>query len=207
MRALCIFASSVLAGCATFNEVNAGPVVALPTSEDASGGGAVALHGGIGTSSEGATTSVGMDPNAKLKATRDTQNIAFGDGFFLTRAIGSGGAGTVRAGLHLVFERYDEKLLVGGGPYAAVMGGIALESREYFVPGQFFAHTRRDRTLFTFGPAAELDARFSRPSSVAFLGIAVGIAWASEVVSTGPNLPIQSPPPPFRNPTPNPFRP
>lgn len=207
MRALCILASSALAGCSTWSEVNAGPVVAWPTKGDASVGGSVALHGGIGSSSEGATSTLGMDANAKLKATADTQHFALGDGFLLTHLVGRGGALTVRGGLHLVFERFDEKLLVGAGPYAALMGGIPLESQEYFVPGQLFAHTRRDRTLLTFGPAAEIDARFSRPTAVAFLGIAVGIAWGSEVVSTGPNIPIQSPPPPFRNPEPDPLRP
>jgi hypothetical protein len=62
------------------------------------------------------------------------------------------------------------------------MGGIALDDDVYFVPGELFSHWRRDRTLLTFGPIAEIDARFSRPSAVAFVGVGVGIAWASEVV-------------------------
>ncbi len=189
MRASCILASVALAGCSTYNEVNGGPVVAVPANEGASVGGGVALHGGIGASSPGVTATFGMDASAKLKATADTQNVAFGDGFFLTRMVGKGGALTVRGGLHLVFERFDEKLLVGGGPFGALMGGVPLESDEYFVPGSFFPHTRRDRTLLTFGPIAELDARFSRPSAVPFLGLAIGIAWTSEVVSTGPAMP------------------
>lgn len=195
MRAWCILAGAgALAGCSTWSELNAGPAVALPTREDASIGGSVALHGAIGSSSKEATRTLGIDANAKLRATADTQHLAFGNGFLYARAIGSG-ALIARGGLHLVFERFDEKLLVGGGPYAGLMGGIALDARDYAVPGPFFAYHGRDRTLLTFGPFAEIDARFSRPSSVGLLGLAVGIAWATEIVETAPTTPIQSPPP------------
>lgn len=188
-RASGIAASLALAGCSTLVEVNAGPVVALPTRDDASFGGAASLHSGIGSSSEGARRTVGVDVNAKLKATSVTQQIAFGQGFYY-----AAGPALMRAGLHLAFERYDEKLLVGGGPYAALLGAIPLDSREYFVPGGMFAHARRDRTLLTLGPTAEIDARFSRPSAVTFVGLAVGIAWASEVLENKPQ-PIGVPPP------------
>ncbi len=195
MRAWCILASAAaLAGCSTWSELNAGPVVALPSKEDASVGGSLAAHGAIGTSSPEAGSMFGMDVGAKLAATRDTQHVALGDGFLYARAVG-GGALIARGGLHLVFERFDEKLLVGGGPYAALMGGIALDVREYASPGPFLSFRGRDRTLLTFGPFAEIDARFSRPSSVGFLGLAVGIAWATEIVETAPTTPIQSPPP------------
>jgi hypothetical protein len=206
MRAWCILASAAaLAGCSTWSELNAGPVVALPTKDDPSAGGSVAVHGAIGSSSPEATSMFGMDGSARLAATRDTQHVALGDGVLYARAIGAG-AWTARGGLQLVFERADEKLLVGGGPYAALMGAVALDVREYASPGPFFSFRGRDRTLLTFGPFAELDARFSRPSSVVFVGLAVGVAWATETVETGATFPIESPPP-LRNPAIEPRRP
>jgi hypothetical protein len=187
----------LLPGCATMTEVNSGPVVALPTKEDASFGGAVALHGALGTSNETTNAMTGLDLNAKAKVTAATQNIAFGSGLLFARPIGSKGEGLLRTGLHLVFERFDEELIVGGGPYAALMGGITLDEDVYYVPGHLFAHWRRDRTLLTFGPFAEIDARFSRPSAVAFAGIAFGIAWASEVVAAPPPIfPLEPQKPP-----------
>jgi hypothetical protein len=190
----------LVSGCATMTEVNAGPVVALPTKENASVGGAVALHGAIGSSSKTTGSMLGLDVNAKLKATGSTQHIAFGDGLLYARWISAKSAALIRTGLHLVFERFDEKLLVGGGPYVGVMGGITLDEDVYYVPGDLFAHWRRDRTLLTFGPLAEIDARFSRPSAVAFIGIGFGIGWASEVVPPPPPIfplePLEPPKPP-----------
>jgi hypothetical protein len=184
-----VLAALLVSGCATMSEVNAGPVVALPTREDASVGGAVAVHSAVGSSNETSRSMLGIDVNAKAKLTASTQHFAYGNGLLWARAVGDKGEVLFRTGLHLVFERFDEKLLVGGGPYASLMGGITLDEDVYFVPGQLFApHWRRDRTLLTFGPIAEIDARFSRPSAVAFVGIGFGIAWASEVVAPPPPI-------------------
>jgi hypothetical protein len=114
-------ASIALAGCATLTEVNGGPVVAVPTKEDASVGGALALHGALGSSNAGSNTMLGIDVNAKMKVTAQTQHIAFGDGFLDARPIGAGGEMLLRAGLHLVFERFDEKVLVGAS--SRIRGG------------------------------------------------------------------------------------
>lgn len=191
--------ASLGSGCATMSELNAGPVVALPTKEDASLGGSFAAHAAIGSSNEQTNAMTGYDVSLRGKFTGSTQHLAFGDGLLFARAIGSKGEVILRGGLSLVFERFDENLLVGGGPYAMLAGGIALDDDVYFVPGQIFSHWRRDRTLLTFGPMAEIDARFSRPSSVAFVGLSIGIAWASEVVTAPPPifplLPQQPPSP------------
>jgi hypothetical protein len=188
LRSIIVVAALLSGGCATLTEVNAGPVVALPTKEDASVGGAVALHSAIGASKKTTGSMLGVDVNAKLKAKGSTQQIAFGNGFLFARGIGRQGEVLLRTGLHLAFERFDEKLLVGGGPYVGLMGGFTLDEDVYYVPGDFLAHWRRDRTLLTFGPIAEIDARFSRPSAVAFVGIGFGIAWASEVVAPPPPM-------------------
>lgn len=197
-------ASLALAGCASLTEVNAGPVVALPTKEDPSVGGAFTFHSAIGSSNTEARSMLGMDVRAAMKATAQTQHIGFGDGFLYARSFGSRGEGILRTGLQLVFERFDEKLIVGGGPYAMILGGVTLDEDVYFVPGQVFSHMRRDRTLLTFGPMAEIDARFSRSSAVAFLGIGIGIAWASERIATPEPLPIPEifPPPRQKPPLP-----
>ena len=193
-----------LAGCASLTEVNAGPVVALPTREDPSVGGAFTLQSALGTSNTEARSMVGVDVRAAMKATAQTQHIGFGNGFLYARSIGAKGEGIIRSGLQLVFERFDEKLIVGGGPYAMILGGFTLDEDVYFVPGQIFSHTRRDRTLLTFGPMAEIDARFSRSSAVAFLGFGFGIAWASERIATPEPVPIPEifPPPPQKRPLP-----
>ena len=57
----------------------------------------------------------------------------------------------------IVAKPFDDRLLVGGGPFASVAGGYILRSREYFSPGIILDETRRERTLLTFGPAIELD--------------------------------------------------
>lgn len=180
-------------------QVDAGPVVAVEAKRDASFGGALALHGSIGSSNERTNAMLGADMNAKTKITAATQQIAFGSGLLYARPITAGGEGILRAGLHLAFERFDEKLLVGGGPYAALLGGVTLDEDVYFVPGHMLSHWRRDRTLLTFGPLVEIDARFSRPSAVAFLGLGVGLAWASEVVAPPPPI---FPLPPQKRPLP-----
>jgi hypothetical protein len=189
-------------GCSTLTEVNAGPVVALPTKEDPSIGGGVALHSALSGPDKEKNTLVGIDVNTKMKVTSETQHIAFGNGLLYARPVGRTGEVLFRTGLHLVFERFDEKLIVGGGPYTMLMGGVTLDESTYYVPGDMFAHTRRDRTLLTFGPMAEIDARFSRPSAVAFLGLGVGIAWASEVVETTEPPPPIFPPVPQKRPFP-----
>lgn len=196
-RALVAVVAHAAMGCATMTEVNAGPVVALPTKEDASFGGAAALHGALGSSNQTSASMVGLDVSTKAKVAASTQQIAFGSGLLYARGIGSKGEAILRSGLHLAFERFDEKLLVGGGPYAGLMGGIMLDEDVYYVPGDLFAHWRRDRTLLTFGPIAEIDARFSRTSAVAFVGIAFGIAWASEPVPPPPPIfPLEPQKPP-----------
>jgi hypothetical protein len=173
--------------CTTVSELQVGPVVALPTKEDASFGGAAAVHSALSPGDEARGRSiVGYDVNAKLKATSQTQHMAFGNGFLYARSIGASSEALMRGGLHLAFEHFDDKLIVGGGPYATLMGGIALDDTTYFVPGHIFSHWQRDRTLLTFGPITEIDARFSRPSAIVFVGIGFGIAWVSEVVPPPP---------------------
>ena len=183
-----VLLATATTGCATLTEVHAGPVASVPTREDASVGGALALHSALGTSNETTNSMTAIDVNLKGKATSVTQNLAFGGGFMFARPVATKGEVLLRGGLHWVFERYDGKVLVGGGPYAMIAGGIALDEDVYYVPGQLFSHWRRDRTLLTFGPMAEIDARFSRPSAVAFVGIGIGIAWASEVVAPPPPI-------------------
>jgi hypothetical protein len=203
LRAVALFALAA-SGCATMTEVTAGPVVAVPTKEDPSIGGAATLHGAFGTSTPESRSMLGFDGHATLKVTERTQHVGFGDGFVYARSIGAKGEALARGGLQLVFERFDEKLIVGGGPYAALLGGLTLDEDIYFVPGQVFSHTRRDRTLFTFGPMAEIDARFSRSSAVAFLGLGFGIAWTSEIVPTPPPIAVPEifPPPPQKRTSP-----
>ena len=173
-------------------EINAGPVVALPTKEDASVGGAFALHAAVGSSNEHTNAMTGTDASLRGKFTASTQHLAFGDGLLYARGIGAKGEVIVRGGLSLAFERFDDALLVGVGPYLMFAGGFELAQDVYYVPGQIFAHWRRDRTLLTFGPMAELDARLSRPTAIGFVGFGVGIAWASEVVAAPPPIyPLQ----------------
>jgi hypothetical protein len=187
MKAILV-ASLLLSGCATMSEMNGGPVVALPTGEDASFGGAIAAHGAVGSSNDTGRRIVGLDVNAKGKLTGASQHIAFGQGLLYSGSIGTKGEGILRTGLHLAFERFDEKLLAGGGPYAALMGGFTLDENVVYVParGIFGPYWRRERMLLTFGPIAEIDARFSRPSAVAFVGIGFGIAWASATIAPPP---------------------
>jgi hypothetical protein len=180
-----VVAALLVTGCATMSEVNGGPIVGLPTNDDASVGGAFAAHGAVGSSNEKGRTLVGLDVNAKAKLAGSSQQIAFGQGLLYTGSIGKTGEGILRTGLHLAFERFDEKLLVGGGPYATLMGGFTLDEDVVYVPerGIFGPYWRRERTIFTFGPIAEIDARFSRPSAIAFVGLGFGIAWASATIA------------------------
>lgn len=179
-------------GCATMTEINAGPVVALPTQEDASFGGGIAAHAAVGSSNEHTNAMTGTDASIRAKLTESTQHIAFSDGLLFARGIGAKGEVIVRGGLSLAFERFDDTLLVGLGPFATLAGGLTLDEDVYYVPGQIFAHWRRDRTFLTFGPMAEIDARLTRPSAIGFVGLSIGIAWASEVVSAPPPVyPLQ----------------
>ena len=77
------------------SEVNGGPVVALPTKEDASFGGAIAAHAAIGSSSETKPSMLGLDVNAKAKLTAKTQQLAFGQGFLLRRTLVGGCASSM----------------------------------------------------------------------------------------------------------------
>jgi len=171
---------ALLPACTTVTEVNAGPVVALPTKEDPSVGGRASLSGALGATGNTSEATVAIEPNMKLSATKDTQDIAFGSGLLYMRPLSSSSVGMVRGGLELLFERFDEKLIMGGGPYAALSFAFVLENVEYTSPGFMFSSRMRERTLLTLGPFAEMEARFSRPSAVILVGLSVGVAWSTE---------------------------
>jgi hypothetical protein len=191
-RAVVLTACTAMTACSTMSEITAAPAVALPTRENASPGAAVEAHAGLGFSNRDAIDTAGVDLSAKAKVTPVTQNLAFGEGFYLASKWGAG-VGMFRAGLHLVFERYDQKVIVGGGPYGSLSGGFVLTSREYDSPGIMINERRRERMLLTVGPTIELDARFSRPSAVTFIGLAIGLAWADEGLEANVHLPSLRP--------------
>ena len=187
-------AAAMTCGCSTLTEVNAGPVVGLSKNDDPAGGVAANAHAGLGVSTDDAVETLGVDVVVRGKITKTSQQLAFGEGVFL-----SGKAGKlvtiVRVGGHLAFERFDDRLLVGGGPSGSLEGGFILGTREYFSPGLFIDETRRERTLLTFGPSIELDARFTRPTTLAFIGFTIGVAWANDHVVAGhvPDRPAEQP--------------
>lgn len=177
-------AAMITCGCSTLKEVNAGPVVGLSKGADPSGGVAANAHSGFGLASDDAVETLGLEIHARAKVTRTSQQLAFGEGLFASGKTGNILA-ILRGGLHLSFERFDDRLLVGAGPSASAEGGFILDTREYFSPGVFIDETRRERTLLTFGPAIEIDARFSRPSAITFIGFTIGLAWANDHVVAG----------------------
>ncbi len=180
-------------GCSTISAVDAGPTIAFPTRREPQVGAQAEAHAGIGVSNQEAAKTWGIDASSKLKITRATQNIALGSGFYFERSTPTGDfSAMVRAGLHFVFERYEENLLTGIGPYAAITTGFPISTRDYSASALFSTTTRRERTLLTMGPAFEVDARFSRASTVTFFGLSVGLAWTDE------NLQIQPTPPQLR---------
>lgn len=200
-----VVAAMLLAcGCSTITELQAGPVVSIAKNEDPTGGAAVAAQAGLGFSSGSATDTFGLEGALRAKVTKASQNLAFGEGFFIAGKYG-GGVGLLHGGVHLAFERFDDKLLVGGGPYASIAGGFILNEREYYSPG-IFGETRRERALITFGPTLEVDARFSRPSVLTFVGLAIGVAWVDEHVHAGrPEAPPAPSPPAKPLPPPDPL--
>jgi hypothetical protein len=172
--------------------VEAGPTVAFPTRREPQAGAQLEARAGIGFSNREALKTWGMEGSSKIKLTSATQNLALGDGFYFARSTKGGDTtAMVRGGVHFVVERYEDKVFIGAGPYAAITVGLPLSSRVYQTSG-IFATTWRERTLVTMGPAIELDTRFARESSVVFFGLSVGIAWTEE------NLLIQPAPPRLR---------
>jgi hypothetical protein len=200
----------IACGCSTLQQVSAGPVVGVGKDPESTGGVAVAASTGVSFSSE-ATDAVGVEIGVKGKITKSSQNMALGEGLFITGRTGKALA-IFRSGLHFVFERFDDTLLVGGGPYGSVEAGYIFGSREYYSPGQIYNEWRAERTILTLGPAVELDARFSRPSVLTFIGINIGIAWADEHIEPppratppplGPRLPAEPPAAPYAVPRPD----
>ena len=196
-------------GCSTVTAIDVGPTFAFasrptgaPGSEPQVGAQAEA-RAGVGWSNRDALKTWGIEAASKAKVTAATQNVAGGTGFYLARSTSSGDmTAIVRGGLHLVLERYEETVLVGAGPYGAMAIGVPIAMRDYQLGGVFTTSTRRERTLFTIGPAFELDARFSRPSTVTFFGIGVGIAWTDDNLMVQPNLPRLRPNDPANTPPP-----
>src|SRR5512142_2036924 len=90
-----------LPACTTVTEINAGPAVAIPTKEDPSGGGHVGFHGALGLTGNESEATVALEPNARLNATKDTQDIAFGGGFLYMRPFSENNVGMLRGGLEL----------------------------------------------------------------------------------------------------------
>jgi hypothetical protein len=178
----------LLCGCSTLTELSVGPAAGVSKGEDPTFGVAADGRIGLGFSPGSATDTFGVEGVLRGKAATRSQSLGFGEGVYVASSFGKG-VGLARGGLHLVFERFDERLLVGGGPYASLSGGYIVQQRDYFSPGIVLDETRRERTLLTFGPAIELDARFSRPSVLTFIGFNIGLAWTDESVGSGVHLP------------------
>ncbi len=161
--------------------VAAGPTISPSTSREplAVGAGFVATSG-FGYTSADELRTTGVETSLRANFTGRSQNVAFGSGVYFTRAFGARGAVFVDGGLHLSFERYDDSLLVGVGPYAAIGLAVAVAQQERTTRGFFSNDVHVARTLVTFGPSMELDARFTRPSSIPFFGFQIGVMWSDE---------------------------
>lgn len=161
--------------------VAAGPTISPSTSREplAVGAGFVATSG-FGYTSADELRTTGVETSLRANFTGRSQNVAFGSGVYFTRGFGARGAFFVDGGLHLSFERYDESLLVGVGPYAALGLAVAVDQQERTTRGFFSNDVHVARTLVTFGPSMELDARFTRPSSIPFFGFQIGVMWSDE---------------------------
>lgn len=168
-------------GCSTVTRLAAGPTMTPETSREAFAAGAgISANTGLGVTSEDGTRTTGLEIGMRGNFTGRSQIVAFGEGAYLTKNLGKRAVFLVDGGLHLAFERYDDRLLVGFGPYAGMGIGVDISSREYFSPGVILDENRRERTLLTFGPTLEVDARFSRPSASPFFGFQIGLAWLNE---------------------------
>lgn len=196
---LALFALLGGAGCSSVGRLSAGPTFTPETSrEPLAAGVGLRASKGVGLN-EDDSFSMGLELGLRANFTARSQVVALGEGAYFTRSLGKRSLILVDGGLHLAFERYDDRLLVGAGPYASMAVGFELASREYFSPGVLLDDNRRERTLLTLGPSVELDARFSRPSAIPFFGLQVGLAWSSEHLpsdSSKPRDPRLPPAPP-----------
>jgi hypothetical protein len=184
------------------SSLEGGPTIAFVARREPQVGAQLEARAGIGWSNREALKTWGFEGSAMMKMTSATQNVALGNGVYFARSTKGGDTtAIVRGGLHLVFERYEEKPFVGAGPYAAITVGVPLASRDFQTTG-LFASTWRERTLFTIGPAIEVDARFARATTVTFFGLALGIAWTEENLLIQPNPPRLKPSDPANTPPP-----
>ncbi len=159
-------------GCTSFARVSAGPTLMPATkAEPVSAGVGVMAQRGFGAPTDDGRGAVGVSGGLRGNFTGRSQALALGEGFFLAHDVGRSGMLFVDGGLHFALERYDERMLVGLGPYASAFYGVDLERHDRFEPGRFFDEHRRERVILTFGPFAELDARLTRPSVAPFFGV------------------------------------
>lgn len=198
------FGATLASGCTSFARVSAGPTMMPATkSEPVSGGVGIMAQRGFGAPTDDGRGAFGVAGGLRGNFTGRSQTLALGEGFFLAHDVGRSGMLFVDGGLHLGFERYDDRVLVGLGPYASAFYGVDLERHDRFEPGRFFDEYRRERVIFTVGPFAELDARLTRPSAAPFFGIQVGLMWWNGHVSADEATHADPTPPPTpRSPSP-----
>jgi hypothetical protein len=168
-------ATWLIVGCSQFGEIRGGPAVGLQKDDLVSPGAEVDLGAGLGLATI-PTETAGIDLAFRGMVTSQSQHLAIAQGIFIAERYG-----LVRGGGQIVFEHFDNNLLVGMGGYGALEGLLVLSSRTHTVPGVFV----RDKwilskTLLTFGPTLELDARFTRGIPIAFYGFTVGLMWTDE---------------------------
>jgi hypothetical protein len=170
--------ATFVSGCTSFARLSAGPTLMPATStEPVSAGVGVMAQRGFGAPTDDGRGAVGVAGGLRGNFTGRSQALALGEGFFLAHDVGRSGMLFVDGGLHFALERYDERMLVGLGPYASAFYGVDLERHDSFSPGRFFDEYRRERVILTFGPFAELDARLTRPSVAPFFGVQIGLMW------------------------------
>lgn len=184
-------------GCTSFGRVSAGPTLMPATStEPVSAGVGVMAQRGFGAPTDDGRGAVGVSGGLRGNFTGRSQALALGEGFFLAHDVGRSGMLFVDGGLHFALERYDERMLVGLGPYASAFYGVDLERHDRFEPGRFFDEHRRERVILTFGPFAELDARLTRPSVAPFFGVQIGLMWWNGHISAEEATHVEPTPPP-----------
>ena len=150
------FGATLASGCTSFARVSAGPTMMPATkSEPVSGGVGIMAQRGFGAPTDDGRGAFGVAGGLRGNFTGRSQTLALGEGFFLAHDVGRSGMLFVDGGLHLGFERYDDRVLVGLGPYASAFYGVDLERHDRFEPGRFFDEYRRERVIFTVGPFAE----------------------------------------------------
>lgn len=180
-------------GCATLAEYQGGPALAMQREQRTSPGIHLSGHMGMGLQPSNGKT-IGGEMTARMKFMTETQSLAVGPGIYAVRDWG-GIAAIYRLGGTFFFERYDDKLFVGVGPYGSA--ALALPHREEVANvGGFIAKTK---TFITFGPVIDVSARIARDAPVFFVGLAVGVAYEESLTRprTPPALeqvPIDEPP-------------